>query len=497
MLTSIIAASRLRAKKGVNTFIGGLADLAPTANDMANILGINVNLIKNYQTNNNDVAFLIEQDYTIQNNAFSGILNPQAQAAITYYVDLEGYATVGQSCFGQFQSSNPVKVLFYLPKTLAISSSSNHFSSTENAIIAIKGSVPIGFSPLNNNVFASSENLELYTNLVNETNNNGNPDEDIPDVISGGGTVTYVTSTTSPNAVTDLSATTIGGTYVELGFTQPTHVNTLKYALVFVDGFFQDVYDINNVFAVNLEELTSYNIKIIIADEYFNISGYSNTINVTTTAKPALFQNAVAYYKLDETSGQAIDVVNGFNGTLVGGVTQGVQGKIGNAYSFDGNGYIDCGAIDYDEIQISCWFKTSDNSGNRIFLFGQGSQAPGEVLRFSLLNGVIDSAVFGGIVEFGSNAFNDGQWHLLSVSLPSKTSNTSQFELRVDNVLQPITSDPNINMNIDTTQPFIIGALNITTSGFKGQIDEFLINNQRFTIAENSDLYNNGNGITY
>ena len=86
---------------------------------------------------------------------------------------------------------------------------------------------------------------------------------------------------------------------------------------------------------------------------------------------------------------------------------------------------------------------------------------------------------------------------MLSVSLPSKTSNTSQFELRVDNVLQSITSDPNINMNIDTTQLFIIGAANTTTAGFNGQIDEFFINNERLTTGENSDLYNNGNGITY
>ena len=310
--------------------------------------------------------------------------------------------------------------------------------------------------------------------------------------------VVYAQNYTLPPTPTNITTTQVSGTYAELDLTLPTHVNDYLGYMILANGFFVAfIEDITNFFAVGLNPSSINRVELRLVDEYFNISQPAR-ISVLTPAidTVALFQNAVAYWKLDETSGDAVDIVNGYNGTLFGGVTQGVAGKIGTAYSFDGTGYINLGAIDYDEIQISCWFKTTDTTNDAISLFGQGNQVQGEVLRFRLNNGVISAPVFGGIVEFGNNTFNDGNWHLLSVSLPSKTSNTSEFELRVDNVLQPITSDPNINMNIDTSQPFIIGSDNITTFNFKGEIDEFLINNTRLNLAENSDLYNNGNGTT-
>ena len=51
----------------------------------------------------------------------------------------------------------------------------------------------------------------------------------------------------------------------------------------------------------------------------------------------ALTTNLISYYKLDESSGDAIDA-HGSNDGTVTGATQNVAGKINTAYSFDGAG---------------------------------------------------------------------------------------------------------------------------------------------------------------
>jgi hypothetical protein len=65
-----------------------------------------------------------------------------------------------------------------------------------------------------------------------------------------------------------------------------------------------------------------------------------------------MFGNAVAYYRLDETTGNAIDLVNSYNGTLNGGIT-----RDGEYYEFnDRNDHV--GIPDEDD------FSFTDGSGN-------------------------------------------------------------------------------------------------------------------------------------
>jgi hypothetical protein len=65
-----------------------------------------------------------------------------------------------------------------------------------------------------------------------------------------------------------------------------------------------------------------------------------------------MFENAVAYYRLDETTGNAIDLVNGYNGTLNGSI-----GRNGEYYTFDSeNEFVDIG--DEDD------FSFTDGNGN-------------------------------------------------------------------------------------------------------------------------------------
>ena len=69
-------------------------------------------------------------------------------------------------------------------------------------------------------------------------------------------------------------------------------------------------------------------------------------------ARNPMFDNAVAYYRLDETTGDAIDLVNGYNGTLRGPI-----GRNGEYYTFDfPNLYVEIG--DEDD------FSFTDGNGN-------------------------------------------------------------------------------------------------------------------------------------
>jgi hypothetical protein len=65
-----------------------------------------------------------------------------------------------------------------------------------------------------------------------------------------------------------------------------------------------------------------------------------------------MFDNAVAYYRFDETTGDAIDLVNAYNGILNGAIT-----RDGEYFTFDSeNEYVDIG--DEDD------FSFTDGAGN-------------------------------------------------------------------------------------------------------------------------------------
>ena len=519
-MINIIKASRLRGKaeQEANTFIGGIGDNITTDSQLASLLSIPLDTIRNFNISNNDISCFITNSYAL-GNAFANTNFP-----ISFFIDLQGKVTSTGSAFRQDNQSFDRLRFVYLPNAQVGDEAFRNRGFFNRLTIAIQNSVPVGSTTENDFTFNNSQNqgqgainFEVYCDIINQTNNNGNPDGDIQLLLNQGSDVFYRDSnntnqTTTPTMPT-ISVNTIGGTFVELNISQPTHVNTLKYALVFVDGFFQDVYDIDNVFALNLQEQTSYNIKVIIADEYFNISPYSNTINVTTTTTPALFQNAFAYYKLNETSGNAIDLVNGHNGTLNGGVTQGVAGKIGTAYSFDGSsGFINFGNNASSEFSdgagndipftIRMWINpnTIDNQ----WLFSKDGSGDRELIYRINTGGVVDVLFINGTTSnpFINTTFNagivTGQFqHIVLTYDGSKSSDG--IKLYVDNVEKlQTTSTQTFGGFVNGNEPLSFG-YQARTSGnyYDGIVDEqTIIKNEVWDITKISDDYNNGIGTT-
>jgi hypothetical protein len=484
---SIIAASRLRGLPEPNVFINGVGSDITAKEDLfasGFLLSGNPSLVSNFKNNGKDVSFY-------------------------YDGKLSGFSDGAQNVKSIFLLGDVLNTYF----TTSLDGSSNTFETfiaTSNFVcnneafrnknflkrVYVPNLDNLGNTIGDDAVFRNTGGIELVCNNNLSIIDSGSPDGDITDLINNwNGTVTYSTDKTNPTAPT-ISTNTIGGTFAELNVSQPTHVNTLKYALVFVDGFFQDVYDINNVYVTNLQQQTNYDIKVIIADEYFNISPYSNTLNVTTTTTPALFQNAVAYYKLDETSGDAIDVVNGYNGTLFGGVTRGVAGKIGTAYSFT-NGRVDLPNSIYnnfnvDNYVISFWFKLDSISGVKVILGQNASDINKRNIFILQVNDILSCQVEdnGTRPSINTSSLVANQWYFLQF----KSDFNSVFEVKLNNVIQGTYTYVNPTAYQDQIS---IGDRSVGSSlPFEGDIDEVSFINGQTTTGQDSDLYNNGSGTT-
>lgn len=100
--------------------------------------------------------------------------------------------------------------------------------------------------------------------------------------------IIYIDNFTSPDAVSDLSDSNIGANSVDLDFSTPSSTNTIDFYEVWIDDgktrgmpllAFQEIAVTGDTLS-NLEAGTTYEIKIKTVDEYYNVSDFSNSINI-------------------------------------------------------------------------------------------------------------------------------------------------------------------------------------------------------------------------
>lgn len=497
MFHNIIKASGLRGLKEANVLIGGVGSIISSPSLLTSTLGIPSDDFENFKTNGIDISFYLKRTFNASSAHFSYNQNPVLSESLTYFILFTDRYIINVNSYFDTYNRNPDNLKFFY---------SESDLNEHSRIFGDRGGKNRFFVQRNLSDYPSEGGFSFWFTNTNSTNlktkwfvedyGYAGLDNDINYFLNRnvGEQVNFILDRTTPNAAT-ISANTIGGTYVELNVSQPTHVNTLKYALVFLDGFFQDVYDINNVFVFNLQEQTSYDIKVIIADEYFNISPYSNTLNVTTTTTPALFQNAVAYYKLDETSGDAIDVVNGYNGTLFGGVTQGVAGKIGKAIESDavGDKYfeIPVEAFDENNFHTSGWFYYDSVNGDYLQIMTRGNGGNG--LRIEIDN--IIRVVYLGVAVLPTSLSNaiDNDWNHYVIS-----KNGNNIKIYINSVLEFDETETYQNSGTSLKYGINLNADGTIRTGeatpFK--LDEIDHRTTPYTAGERLDLYNNNSGTT-
>jgi len=218
-----------------------------------------------------------------------------------------------------------------------------------------------------------------------------------------------------------------------------------------------------------------------------------------------MFGNAVAYYRLDETTGDAIDLVNGYNGTLNGSIS-----RNGEYYTFDAEN-------EYVEIADEDDFSFTDGNGNNTDF----------VIKTEVVFDDFNSSDRAWLVS-KRESFNTNEWQLIYSSDNLKffiwDSSANRFDIGTDFI--PTVGQKyivGVTLNGNTLSLFIDGVIEQTENlpvGFTflntssvvklgdetftarlnliGKLKEtVIVKGNGWTQQNITDNYNNGNGITY
>lgn len=215
-------------------------------------------------------------------------------------------------------------------------------------------------------------------------------------------------------------------------------------------------------------------------------------------SEKSLNEGLVAYFKLDESSGNAVDSVNGYVGTNTS--TTYTTGKINNCAVFNGsssklvsNNSIISGSGD---ATFSAWVKVAaaaaicpiiakrDSNASGLFVWRMEDSG---VMNFFDYNG---SAFLFNTSTQSNTAANDGNWHHVAFVI---SGNTGTFYL---DGLADGTKTCSSRLSWNTQLPKI-GNDSVDNLWYNGSLDEFCIWNRALTATEVSTLYSSGNGKQY
>jgi hypothetical protein len=218
-----------------------------------------------------------------------------------------------------------------------------------------------------------------------------------------------------------------------------------------------------------------------------------------------MFGNAVAYYRLDETTGDAIDLVNGYNGTLNGSIS-----RNGEYYTFDAEN-------EYVEIADEDDFSFTDGNGNNtdfviktevVFDDFNSSDRAWLVSKRELTSVQEWQLVFFQnqyifqIWDSSNNIFairtnfipTVGQKYILGVTLNGNT-----LSLFINGVIEQTENLPVGFIFFNSSSKVKLGDETFTARlNLIGKLKEtVIVKGNGWTQQNITDNYNNGNGITY
>lgn len=212
----------------------------------------------------------------------------------------------------------------------------------------------------------------------------------------------------------------------------------------------------------------------------------------------ALADNLAAYFKLDESSGNAVDSVNGYVGTNTS-VTYSA-GKINNGANFNGGGSkLVCNnsiISGTGDATFSAWVKIPAAAAICPIVTKRDSNASGLFVWRMEDNGAMNFFDYSG-AGFLFNATtqantpaNDGTWHLVCFVV-SGTTGTYYFDGAADGTK---TCTSRLSWN---TQLPKIGNDSVDNLWLNGSIDELGIWSRALSSTEIASLYNAGVGFQW
>jgi hypothetical protein len=218
----------------------------------------------------------------------------------------------------------------------------------------------------------------------------------------------------------------------------------------------------------------------------------------------ALTDSLIAYWSLDEASGNALDS-HGSNDLTDNNTVGSATGKVGNARDFEqgneenfsraDNTDLSTGDIDFT---FNVWVKLESKAGGNIVV----AKWDAGQFEFELFYAIADDnwrwlLSFDGsnqkIIESANNsAPATGVWQMLTVWHDS-VNNVGGIAI---NAGTPVTSSHTTGVR-DGTSAFRVGMLTGSSNAFDGLIDELGFWKRVLTSAERTELYNNGSGRDY
>ena len=232
-----------------------------------------------------------------------------------------------------------------------------------------------------------------------------------------------------------------------------------------------------------------------------------------TSAKAALIDNLVSYWKLDESSGNAADShgSNTLTNTGVvfsaGKINNGADFELGDAPgSYDRLTITDASQSGLDitgDIALSAWVKPESEPGNSIQYHIAGkwftTNSRSYIFRYEKVSGVLyltftpspdgaDAENLRVLVDLGT-----GTWKHIVMSWKASTKTLTVYV----NGASVGTAVGSFNSIFSSTSIFYIGGESVGQNIFDGMIDEVGIWSRELTSTEVTSLYNGGSGCQY
>lgn len=196
----------------------------------------------------------------------------------------------------------------------------------------------------------------------------------------------------------------------------------------------------------------------------------------------------LAYYDLEESSGDVLDKTGINNGTNYGATTQ-ATGKINYAYDFeyDDPDFIDVGSgtidITNQNISINIWIKLESDVGGVAEGILGANTTNGYSSYFRSPTGTITLGKHGVNEKYGTLVFDVGNWHMYTI-----THNNSITAFYLDGLVHSAVADTN---DFDAGLVYYIG------NSFDGIIDELGVWNRTLSATDIYQLWNFDSGLGY
>lgn len=206
-----------------------------------------------------------------------------------------------------------------------------------------------------------------------------------------------------------------------------------------------------------------------------------------------LLNGLPSFYKLNESSGNAIDSAGTNDGILIGGIIQGADGLIGTAYNFDGVGQDTVSTFTTPANGfVSMWVKFDSVSVGTYYFYNSGS-ANWNIMRIGYNGagnphfGLYDVSLYD--ITNTSMNFTAGRYYHIGAEW-----GTGGMKLYVDNELVGTNA---YTGNGDLDQPMYIGCITTQANILNGTIDEVGVWNRSLTSDERGYNYNQHRGLTH